>query len=148
MAKEAEQNVMEAFRKGFGGKLEGFLVRKWNENFEVFNVRENAQYHCFIGNICEATDIYDVDSEPASNLRYLQEAIELSIVSVSIPNLADIIRSILSRFWSTDSFAFEDGELACRSAIDILQAISHVKDASECMTTASQDRVLRRVAVQ
>lgn len=148
MRKEAQQAVLIGFKKGFGKKLEDLLIRKWNENSEKFNVKEHAIYHSFVGNICEATEIFEADSTAAEKLGLVLKASEISIVSVAVHNLADIVRNIINKFWSTDSFAFYQGEILCRSAIDIMHGISLVKDATEVMPSSKQEIVLKRVCIQ
>lgn len=147
LSNEVSKVAADQFKEDFSRSLYSFFLESWNSNFDKFNVRESAKFHSIVRNIYDATPLF-TQSSLDTEVRLLLQAMEASMIAFVVANGTEQIQNILANFWSRENFYLEGEMLISQSAIDVLQLVSTVKEATECMQAASQERVLHRICQQ
>lgn len=147
ITKELDTPKADEFKVQFSLFLHQFFLNTWNSYYDKFNVTECAAFHSLLKNICEHTTIF-ILSGYQDSLRDLLRASESSIVASVMQNNADTIRTIISGFWSKDNFIVDCNRVISRAALDLIQIVSTIKEATDCMTASSQEKLLYNLCIQ
>lgn len=81
-------------------------------------------------------------------LKMLLQAIEATIAASAVNNSSEMALIIVLNFWRKDNFGFEGDTVIPRAALDLIQLVSTIKEATDCMAADSQEKLLFRVCAQ